>query len=488
MTLSTQTSFVAVLAMMNIALAADEGANTKPFDIGTGKILFVDEQYLAKVERVRLKLHPPRKTGEQVVVSEHPWENATLNWFSVLQDGNKYRMWYECYDVVGWPTTDDTSFCYAESDDGIRWTKPNLGLVSYQGSKDNNILFRQIGEANARSRVHGSSVFLDPSAPPESRFKCVSQGMFQGIGDRPYYIAGMTSADGLIWTRLPQPICRVFADSQYSGFWDPALKKYALFGRVGGRGRAVGRSISDRFEEFPHLSLVVQTDEGHPPDSDLYNPACTPYPGGSRLYLMLPSLFQHKPDTLDIHLAVSRDGEHWTCPDRSKPFIPLGKQGEFDSGSLYMANGCLEVGDELWFYFSGSPLKHEEATIEKLSVPSNRRGFSRAIAKRDRLVSVTADAAGGTMQTPLMRFNGGRLIINAMARVGGKVRVGLLDAEGQSIPGRGIEDCVALTTDSRSWTVSWTDGDNVSKWSTTPIRLLIELQDAEVFGFQFTDP
>src|SRR6478736_632337 len=132
MTLSLQTSFVAVLAVMNIALAADERANIKPIDIGTGKILFVDEQYLAKVERVRLKLHPPRKTGEQLVVSEHPWENATLNWFSVLQDGNKYRMWYECYDVVGWPTTDDTSFCYAESDDGIRWTKPKLGLVSYQ--------------------------------------------------------------------------------------------------------------------------------------------------------------------------------------------------------------------------------------------------------------------------------------------------------------------------------------------------------------------
>ena len=487
MNLSTQAWFLAVLVMINLGLAADDGVNTKPLDIGTGKILFVDKQYFTKVEGVRLKLHPPRKTGEATVVSEYPWENATLNWCSVLKDGNTYRMWYECYDVVGWPTTDDTSFCYAESDDGIHWTKPKLGLVSYQGSKDNNILFRQIGEANARSRVHGSSVFLDPAASPESRFKCVSQGMFQGIGDRPYYVAGMTSADGLIWTRLPQPICRVFADSQYSGFWDCALNKYVLFGRVGGRGRAVGRSISDRFDEFSHLSLVAQTDEGHPADSDLYNPACTPYPGASSLYLMFPSLFQHKPDTLDIHFAVSRDGDKWTWPDRSTPFIPLGKQGDFDSGSLYMANGCLEVGDELWFYFSGSPLKHEEVTIEKLAIPSNRRVISRAIAKRDRLVSVTADASAGTVQTPLLKFSGQQLILNAIARSGGQVRVGLLDGEEKFIPGRGIEDCVALTTDNPSWTVSWTDGDNLSECSKKPIRLLIELQDAEVFGFQFAD-
>lgn len=490
MTWCMHASLCSMLAINGIGNTVDGEPHNGPIDIDNKKILFVDEQYLAKADGLRLKLHPPRKTGEAILVSEHPWENATLNWFSVLQHGNKYRMWYECYDVAGWPTTDDTSFCYAESDDGLRWTKPKLGLVSYQGRKDNNILFRQIGEGQARSRVHGSSIFLDPSAPPESRFKCVSQGTFHGRSDRPQLIAGMTSADGLNWTRLSQPICPVFADSQYSGFWDPALKKYVLFGRVGGRGRAVGRSISERFEEFPDLSLVTQTNERHPVDSDLYNPACIPYPGASQLYLMMPSLFQHKPDTLDIHLCVSRDGLQWTWPDQTVPFIPLGRPGEFDSGSLYMANGCFEVGDELWFYYSGSPLKHEEATLDKLAVPSNRRVFSRAIAERDRLVSVTDDAGGGggILHTPLLRFSGQSLVINATARPGGHVRVGLLDALGKPIPGRGIEDCIALTTDNRSWTVAWTNGDRLSDWSKTPLQLLIGLKDAEVFGFQFTGP
>lgn len=170
---------------------------------------------------IRTKLHPPKKTGERLLESEKPWEEATLNWFSVLQDQGKFRMWYDCYDREGWPTADDISFCYAESEDGINWTRPNLGLFEYKGSKNNNILFRQIGTAQSRSRVHGSCVFIDPDAPPESRYKCVSQGLFQGIGDRPHYVAGMSSADGLHWTRMEQPICQVFADSQYSASWNP---------------------------------------------------------------------------------------------------------------------------------------------------------------------------------------------------------------------------------------------------------------------------
>ena len=165
----------------------------------------------------KLKLHPPRKTGERLIESEHPWESATLNWFSVLRDGERYRMWYECYDIDGWPTPDDTSFCYAESIDGVHWTKPKLGLFSYQGSTDNNILFRQIGVDKHRSRVHGSCVFIDPSAPPEARYKCVSQGLFQGIGDRPHYVAGMTSPDGLHWTRYPSRSARSLPTANIPG-------------------------------------------------------------------------------------------------------------------------------------------------------------------------------------------------------------------------------------------------------------------------------
>lgn len=457
--------------------------------IGSRKVLLIDHEYVTNSTGLRLKLHPPRKTGERLIESEHPWESATLNWFSVLHDGDLYRMWYECYDIEGWPTADDTSFCYAESVDGIRWTKPQLQLFSYRGSRENNILFRQIGEGNHRSRVHGSGVFVDPSAPPEARYKCVSQGLFQGIGDRPYYVAGMISPDGLHWTRSPQPICEVFADSQYSGFWDETQQQYVIYGRVAGRGgRAIGRSASSRFDQFAPFTQVLESDEHGPPEADLYNPGCQQYPGSPGLSLMFPSLFRHREDTLDIRLAVSRDSVNWAWPDRETSFIPLGQPGDFDGGSLYMGNGgCQVTGDELSFYFSGSALKHGEVELENLTDFRKRRVMSRAVARQDRLVSVTADAPGGRFDTPLIRFAGERLVLNAAARPGGEVRVGLLDTEGRPIAGRGVEECHALADDNDSWTVTWADHRHIADLSAQPIRLRIEFHNADVFSFQFAD-
>ncbi|MCY2962183.1 MAG: hypothetical protein NT069_00780 [Planctomycetota bacterium] len=475
--------FVSVLAT---------AAESAPQSIGDQPLLFVDLAIVAKSTGVSLKLHPPRKTGERLLTAEHPWESATLNWFTVLRDGERFRMWYECYDVDGWPTTDDTSFCYAESQDGIHWTKPELGLHNYKGSSANNILFRQVGEGKHRSRVHGHGLFIDPTAPPDSRYKCVSQGMFQGIGDRPYYIAGMTSPDGLRWTRQATPICPVFADSQYSAFWDESLKQYVLYGRVGGRGRAIGRSTSARFDTFPPLKLVFENSDDNPPRSDWYNPACSQYPGQKSLYVMLPSQFRHQPDTLDIHLAVSRDGVKWTSPDRSTPFIPLGRPEDFDGGSLYAANGIVEVGDELWFYFSGAKLKHEETTIEKLAKPENRRVFSRAVAKKDRLVSLHTDESSGekpgTVETIPILFEGNQLHINAATRAGGVVRVALLDEQGKVIPGRGLDDCIPFEGDQVSHRVAWKTGFDVADWASKPVSLRLELVNADVYSVRFQKP
>ena len=473
-------------------MADDKSPPTgQPLDVGSQRILFVDGAFIAEKSGVELKLHPPRKTGEQLIVSEHPWESATLNWFSVLQDGGKYRMWYECYDVDGWPTADDTSFCYAESIDGVHWTKPKLGLVSYQGSTENNIVFRQIGGENHRSRVHGSCVFIDPQAPASERYKCVSQGQFLGIGDRPYYVAGMTSPDGLHWTRLAKPICLVFADSQYSGFWDESKQQYSLFGRTSGRGgRAIGRAISDRFDSFPLLTerCVLQAEPDDPTNCDLYNPACQQYPEVPGLYLMFPSFFRHREDTLDIRLAVSRDGESWTSPDHTQRFIPLGKSGDFDSGSIYVGNGACQLsGDEMSFYYSGSPLKHEEVELPQLSNPTNRRVISRAVAKRDRLVSITPTKSVGHLVTLPIRFKGQRLLVNATAQPGGHVRIGLLDQSGHPIAKHGVSDCQPLTGDQLDWTVAWADGNNVSALAGQNIQLRIELLKADVFSFQFRE-
>ncbi len=471
------------------AAAQQSSANNVPSQrTSSNRILFVDRQHMTAMNGVRLKLHQPVKTGERILESERPWENATLNWFSIIEDQGRYRMWYECYDVDGWPTADDTSLCYAESEDGIHWKRPDLGLFPWRGNTQNNIVFRQIGDGSSRSRVHGSCIFVDPIAPADQRYKCVSQGIFQDRGDRPHSIAGMVSPDGLHWTRLPKPICPVFADSQYSAFRDEH-QKLVIFGRVSGRGgRAIGRSVSNDFDSFAPLTRVLETSCDDPLDCDLYNPACLSYPGTKGLYLMFPSLFRHREDTLEIRLAVSRDGIQWTWPEREKAFLPVGDPGNFDGGSLYMANGgCVVTGEEMWFYFSGSNLRHEEVDLPKLANPANRRVFSRAVLRRDRLVSATADRDPGRFETPPVLLTGRQLLLNAETREAGSVRVGLLDENGQEIPGRGVKDCVPFSGNMLSTAVQWNGGSGFSEWSGQHVRLLVELQHADLFSLQFAE-
>jgi hypothetical protein len=461
----------------------------EPIEVGGERQLFVDRAFFAEAEGVALRLHPAWKTGERVLQYDRPWESATLNWFTVLQDRGvvdpeaRYRMWYECYDVPGWPTTDDTSFCYAESRDGRRWTKPELGRWEYQGSTRNNILFRQIGAAEHRSRVHGCGVFIDPTAPPAARYKAVSQGLWQGLTP-PYRIAGMVSPDGLAWTRLPVPICDLFADSQYSGFWDPSLGSYVLYGRVAGN---IGRAASADFAHFSPLELVLAADAQDPPNSNLYNAAVTRLPGVANVYLQFPSLYRRDPasDTLDIRLAVSRDGVHWTYPDQGQAFIPLGEAGAWDSGSLYMGQGLVTVGDELWLYYSGSPLRHQEAELENLVACAQPRAYSRVVVRRDRFVSAEGAPGGGWLVTPPLRFAGTRLRLNADVRAGGAIRVALLDESRTVLPGRGLEDCVPISGDHLEAPVHWQSGHDVGALAGRPIRLRFEVRDASLFGFQF---
>lgn len=458
-------------------------ARAKLLAVGAEKQLFIDDLFFETSGNVALEVHPPRKTGEKNLRPDRPWESVTLNWFSVMDDAGKCRMWYECYDADGWDGSDDTSFCYAESDDAIHWKKPALGLFAYKTDKKNNILFRMIGPEGGRSRVHGAHVFKDPTAPADARYKAVSQGIWSALDPR-HRITGMYSPDGMSWKRYAEPICQQFADSQYSGFRDDRLGRYVIYGRVGGRGRALGRSESNDFRRFETLKLVLQTDDQDPASSDLYNSAAMKYPYAANVYLMFPSLFQHKPQTLDIRLAVSRDGIHWTRPQRV-PFIGHGEKGAFDSGSLYMGQGMIRKGNELWQYFSGSVLRHDEDAFKHRNEPAFGRCYSRVVSRLDGFVSADAGEAAGWFVTGPLTFTGHVLKLNVHVRPGGRLRVGLLDKKGKPIQGRSIPDCIPITGDHIGAVVRWKTGHDLSTLAGKPTKMRVEMNKTSLYAFQF---
>ena len=136
---------------------------------------------------------------------------------------------------------------------------------------------------------------------------------------------------------------------------------------------------------------------------------------------MFPSLYRHEPDTLDIRLAVSRERRPLDMAGANAAFIPLGETGDFDSKALYIGQGLIEVGEEMWLYYSGAPLRHDGARWRDFVHSDQPRAYRRAVIRRDRLVSVDAGRKGGSFVTPPLRFTGNTLTLNVEVRPGGKV-------------------------------------------------------------------
>jgi hypothetical protein len=148
------------------------------------------------------KLRPvqqrPEVTAQPVLEPDNAGDGAGCSIYgSVLHDGGLYRMWYQ-----GWPRDWDGKnsaiVCYAESEDGVTWRKPELHLDDHFEAPNN---VTNLG-------MHAPSVFIDPEAPPSHRYRAAGAAGANWTGAHPavtkaaYYTAH--SADGLHWT-LDEP-------------------------------------------------------------------------------------------------------------------------------------------------------------------------------------------------------------------------------------------------------------------------------------------
>ena len=125
----------AVLASLVVALIS-VGTAADPIDIGSRRELFVDRHLIERLDGVRLQLHRPQPR-EVVLVTDKPWEGNTCAYYTIFQDGDKYRMYYRGshWDEQANKAAHPEVVCYAESADGVHWVKPQLGLFEFNGSK-----------------------------------------------------------------------------------------------------------------------------------------------------------------------------------------------------------------------------------------------------------------------------------------------------------------------------------------------------------------
>ena len=118
------------------------------------------------------------------------------------------------------PRNRGMAICYATSQDGVTWVKPELGLVEYEGSKANNILWRGGGDTKAlQAGPHGSGILKDLQDPdPTRRYKAFLESEILSVA---------FSADGIHWEPpIACPEANSAGDTHNNAFWAPTLGKY----------------------------------------------------------------------------------------------------------------------------------------------------------------------------------------------------------------------------------------------------------------------
>lgn len=467
--------------------------------------LLLDDAGLAETEGIAFRIHLPRAEGV-VLAPEREWEAYRVAPLAVIEHGGVFKLWYSaiaCHPGVthplscprcrrenpgckvvcvacGWPLVDIDylqhemcGVCYAESTDGIHWERPDLGLVEFRGSRRNNLIAGPCGVPA-----------LNPRGGVDERFMGIAE-----VGGRLYVTV---SPDGLRWTRKPQPCLPFCADTNNQLIYDPDTDKYvALLRGFPGRRTTVRCEFASLdqtpwpFEEHGHApdatgcryitdelpaALDVDADDPALPGLDINHLSACRYAPGA--WFGFPALFRHYPPagldragreghrffaqgndgTWETQLAVSRDGRHWTRPDRTA-YLGPGFFGAPDGGinSLFGV-GTIHRGEEIYQYGFGQSVTHG------IFEPGERRGVGaicRFVQPRDRFIGAVAGARGGRFLTHPVAWPGGELTLNIDCGGLGEVSVEVRTADGAPMSGFRHVDCDRVDLNQLAAVVTW---------------------------------
>lgn len=473
-------------------------------DIGNRLELFVDEYLIDEMTGgADLRLHRPT-LREKALVTDNPWEGNMCGYVTVFRDDEAYRMYYKTWHgILSEGRMEERPFriAYAESRDGIRWQKPDLGLFDFDGSRKNNIVWQ--GEGESLKGIHGFAPFIDanPACPSEARYKAV--GANRNCADGLY---AMGSPDGIHWSMLREDpvITKGAFDSQNLAFWDPVRGEYRAYVRDFRDGcRGIRTATSD---DFVHWTDPVWLEYPGAPEEQLYTNQITPYHRAPHLFIGFPSRYTERewsdsmnvlpePEHRRLRSSVaprygtaltdglfmsSRDGR--TFKRWGEAFIRPGlrPRDNWTYGDNYQNWGVVETASEL----PGAPPE-----LSFYGTEGYWRGgsttFRRYTLRLDGFVSVQAPMSGGEFVTRPLLFEGARLVLNVSTSAAGSVRVEMQDAGGRPIQGFSLSDCVELVGDEIERVVSWKQGSDVSQVLGRPIRLRFVLNDADLYAMHF---
>lgn len=369
-------------------------------------LLAIDDECLPLRKDLCYYLSKPQVRKEPVLTPGRDNPNApdhvaTHFYGTVLYEGGRYRMWYYGLSWQEKPgQLREGPICYAESTDGLHWTKPSLGQVLFKGSRENNAILLP------DEQTEGAFVIRDEDDPdPARRYKMVYENLPK---HRKFMsIRTATSPDGLRWTAGPDsPIqegLEPCAFYKHDGLY-MINAQFAPLGTSEG-GHKAGRQgfvwVSADFktwlqESGPSFTLAeapdpnqrgldkpyVQVHLGVAP-IDLGNVLVGPY----CIWNAQPKAgdwFGEGTTCGDWGVVISHDGQHFHEPvkghvylDRreSAPTLPAGVRAET---VLCQGNGILNLGDKTLIYHgrwaNAERVENYYAEIGLAELPRDRWG------------------------------------------------------------------------------------------------------------------
>lgn len=338
------------------------------------------------------------------------------------------------------PTNDRvTALLYAESEDGIRWIKPELGLVEYMGTRKNNILGLYL---------HGASVLLDQGEQDDAkRYKMIVRD-----DHPPRRLCIAYSPDGVHFSDYVYVDAPVPGDTHNFVLFNRELGKYVLYTRLFTRElRTVGYLESDDFIHWNNLKEVLA---GNGLDDQFY---AMPVFSRDGLYFGLGAVFHAGDETLshydhvDVELCFSGDGIRWQRVAPGVPFIANGAgeygYGDCDAGCCF-ASAPVEAGEDYWFYYMGGNGTHYNF---------RETGLCMARINKDKLAGVAArnPEKPFDVRTIKLLFGGKKLFVSADVEDGGYIRYEILDKSGLPVAGYAIENCCVINNGETYIPLSW---------------------------------
>ena len=449
-------------------------------DLGSKREIFVDDFLIDKFEGISLQMHTPRDEGP-VLFLDKPWEGAHCAYSTIIKENGIYRFYYR-----GLPDSygEYEVTCYAQSQDGINWEKPNLKIHQYNGSFDNNIIL-----ADAGSVTHNFSPFLDsnPNTLPDQRYKALGGTAGDGL-------VAYVSPDGIHWRKLQEDgvIKKGLFDSQNVAFWSENEQCYLCYFRIfTGEGyngiRTVARTTST---DFIHWTDPVAMTFGDTPMEHLYIQQTSPYFRAPHIYLAIGGRFMPERKIVTEEQAQELKVDHMANILGCSDAFLMSTRGDHRYDRTFMESFIRpDIGINNWIARSNFPaLNVVQTGPAEMSVYLNQdyaqptAHLHRYSLRLDGFASLAAPYKGGEAITKPFTFSGSELEINYSTSAAGDIRFEMQDTNGKT-----LEESETIIGNEIARSVQWKSGKTLKELIGKTVRLRIVMKDADLYSIRFVN-